>query len=251
MTPTPAHSSGFDPSSERELAMILDKSSDNIVVTDGDGVILKASSNFNRIYGLPISEAVGKTVQELQESGILTPSVTLEVLKRKREVQLMQSTSQGFQVMALGFPIFDEQGGIERVISFSRDLTDLQMLQQEYEQLQQRLLQPLLDTQQSEELAGLAFKSRPVREIIQLIRRIADTEVAVLFQGESGVGKTAFARLIHQLSDRKEKPFVEVNCSAIPENLFESEMFGYEAGAFSGASRQGKSGLIESAEGGT
>ena len=244
-------SSDAERSAERELAMILDKSSDNIVVTDGDGTILKASSNFNRIYGLPISEAVGKNVQELQASGILTPSVTLEVLKRRRDVQLMQSTSQGFQVMALGFPIFDDAGEIERVISFSRDLTDLQLLQQEYEQLQQRLLQPLLDTQQSEELAGLAFKSRPVREIIQLIRRIADTEVSVLFQGESGVGKTAFARLIHQLSDRKEKPFVEVNCSAIPENLFESEMFGYEAGAFSGASRQGKSGLIASAEGGT
>ncbi|MDX1399810.1 MAG: PAS domain S-box protein, partial [Oceanospirillum sp.] len=161
-------SSDAERSAERELAMILDKSSDNIVVTDGDGAILKASSNFNRIYGLPISEAVGKTVQELQASGILTPSVTLEVLKRRRDVQLMQSTSQGFQVMALGFPIFDDAGEIERVISFSRDLTDLQMLQQEYEQLQQRLLQPLLDTRQSEELAGLAFKSRPVREIIQL-----------------------------------------------------------------------------------
>lgn len=235
-----------------ELEMILQKSSDNIVITDGEGVILQSSSNFQRIYGIPVADILGRSVQELQQNNILRPSVTLEVLKEKKEVQLMQKTDSGLQVMASGFPIFNRDGDIARVISFSRDLTDLQMLQQEYELLQKRLFSvAATDDEQNEKIAGLAFRSRAVREIIQLIRRIAGSQASVLFQGESGVGKTAFARLIHQLSERKSAPFIEVNCSAIPENLFESEMFGYAPGSFSGALRQGKAGLIESADGGT
>ena len=114
-----------------ELEMILQKSSDNIVITDGEGVILQSSSNFQRIYGIPVADILGRSVQELQQHNILRPSVTLEVLKEKKEVQLMQKTNSGLQVMASGFPIFNRDGDIARVISFSRDLTDLQMLQQE------------------------------------------------------------------------------------------------------------------------
>lgn len=238
--------------SAQEFELILNKSSDNIVITDGEGIILNASSSFYRIYGIPADEVVGKSVVTLQKEGILYPSVTTEVLKLRREVQVMQHTSHGGQVMAQGFPIFNSDGTIDKVVSFSRDLTDLKLLQQEYECLLQRVLRSDVAAEsEPQQLSGIVFRSHAVKEIVQLIRRISDTDVTVLFQGESGVGKTAFARLIHFMSDRKDKPFVEVNCSTIPESLFESEMFGYEAGSFSRAAKQGKPGLIKSADGGT
>jgi len=90
-----------------------------------------------------------------------------------------------------------------------------------------------------------------MREIALLLKRVAPSDANVLMLGESGVGKTAFAKQLHRWSQRCDGPFIEVNCAAIPENLFESEMFGYQPGAFSGAARQGKAGLLEQAEGGT
>ncbi|NVN56086.1 AAA family ATPase [bacterium Scap17] len=90
-----------------------------------------------------------------------------------------------------------------------------------------------------------------MREIALLLKRVAPTSATVLMLGESGVGKTAFAHQLHRWSQRADGPFIEVNCGAIPESLFESEMFGYQAGAFTGAGNRGKAGLMEQAEGGT
>ncbi len=99
-------------------------------------------------------------------------------------------------------------------------------------------------------LDHLQVRSHVMREIALLLKRVAPSDANVLMLGESGVGKTAFAKQLHRWSERHHGPFIEVNCAAIPENLFESEMFGYQPGAFSGAARQGKAGLLEQAEGG-
>jgi TyrR family helix-turn-helix protein len=88
-------------------------------------------------------------------------------------------------------------------------------------------------------------------EISDLIQRIAKVDSTVLINGESGVGKEIVAREIHRTSLRAEKPYISVNCAAIPDNLIESELFGYEAGAFTGAMRKGKMGLFQVANGGT
>ncbi|MCG6941594.1 MAG: sigma-54 dependent transcriptional regulator [Thiohalocapsa sp.] len=89
-----------------------------------------------------------------------------------------------------------------------------------------------------------------MREVLSLVRRVADSPWGVLIRGETGTGKELIARLIHQLGSRAAAPFVEVNCAAIPENLFESELFGHEKGAFTGAARQ-RRGRFELADGGT
>lgn len=100
------------------------------------------------------------------------------------------------------------------------------------------------------EFEGLVGSSKPMQEVFGLIRRVGPSDVPVLITGESGTGKELVARAIHRLSARKEAPFIAINCGAIPETLLESELFGYEKGAFTGAIQQRK-GRIESAQGGT
>ncbi len=107
-----------------------------------------------------------------------------------------------------------------------------------------------LQAKENEPLKGIIAVSPPMQKLTRMVEKIAPTTVTALLLGESGTGKEVFARAIHQFSDRKKKPFVAVNCAAIPENLLESELFGYEKGAFTGASKQTK-GKIEYADGGT
>lgn len=97
--------------------------------------------------------------------------------------------------------------------------------------------------------AGAIGSSRPWREVLAAADRVAATDVTVLLQGESGTGKEIVARLIHQTSPRNHRPFVAINCAAVPEHLLESELFGYERGAFTGA-QQSKAGQVELAAGG-
>ena len=86
---------------------------------------------------------------------------------------------------------------------------------------------------------------------IQAAKHVAPTDYTVLIRGETGTGKELFAQSIHNYSLRRDKPFVAINCAALPESLLESELFGYERGAFTGSRREGKLGLIEQANGGT
>ncbi|MEJ9211305.1 sigma-54 interaction domain-containing protein [Bacillus smithii] len=240
---------------ELELDAIVKKSKDNIVITDGNGVVLRASPNSYAIYGSSTDDLIGKSVYELEEDHIFSPSVTIKVLNEKKEVRVMQNTKTGRSVMAIGLPIFDRSNEIIRVISFSHDLTEIEQLKEEFKQLQKKIeryeteIQELRDNEQIE--GNTILKSKAIQHIWQLIKRVAKTDASVVFLGESGVGKTHFARALHQASERANEAFIDVNCSAIPESLFESEMFGYEPGSFTGASKKGKTGLIELADQGT
>ncbi|MGG1292290.1 sigma 54-interacting transcriptional regulator [Bacillus smithii] len=240
---------------ELELDAIVKKSKDNIVITDGNGVVLRASPNSYAIYGSSTDDLIGKSVYQLEEDHIFSPSVTIKVLNERKEVRVMQNTKTGRSVMAIGLPIFDRSNEIIRVISFSHDLTEIEQLKEEFKQLQKKIeryeteIQELRDDEQIE--GNTILKSKTIQQIWQLIKRVAKTDASVVFLGESGVGKTHFARALHQASERANEAFIDVNCSAIPESLFESEMFGYEPGSFTGASKKGKTGLIELADQGT
>ncbi|MCM3570594.1 sigma-54-dependent Fis family transcriptional regulator [Neobacillus mesonae] len=238
-----------------ELDAIVKFSTDNIVITDGNGIVLRASPNSLSIYGTDSSSLIGKSVFELEKSNIFSPSVTIEVLKQRKQVQIMQNTTTRHTVMATGIPVFDEFGEIIRVISFSHDLTEIQNLKEDYEELSTKMAKYQSEIQQLREkelsMENIVFQSKSMQKIWQLIQRIAKTDASVVFLGESGVGKNIFAQSLHKESLRKEEAFIEVNCGAIPESLFESEMFGFEAGSFTGANNKGKPGLIELADKGT
>jgi transcriptional regulator with PAS, ATPase and Fis domain len=100
------------------------------------------------------------------------------------------------------------------------------------------------------DVGGIVAESRSMREVLEMVRKVAPTKATVLLVGESGVGKDLIARAIHFHSPRRDGPFVKINCTAIPENLMESELFGYEKGAFTGAATP-KPGKFEQADGGT
>lgn len=237
------------------LDTIVETAQDHFFIVDAGGRILDVSPGSAAVYGLSREELCASTVQQLVERGVLRPSVTLEVLRTGRPAQLMQQTETGRRVVANAHPVYVD-GELVRVVSRSMDLTDLQLLQDEYSLLQQRFSDHLkrgagasLDDEL--DLDTLEVRSAVMREVALLLKRVAPTDATVLMLGESGVGKTAFARQLHRWSQRGEGPFIDVNCAAIPEALFESEMFGYQPGAFSGASRQGKVGMLEMAHGGT
>ncbi len=243
----------------RVLQTIVETANDHFFIVSGDGQIVDISPGAEAVYGVSREELLSSSVQQLQAAGVLKPSITLEVMRTRKPAQLMQVTGTGRRVIAEAYPVFVE-GKLERIISRSRDLTDLQLLQDEYALLQKRFNEHLKRSQAApgaeeqaldDALDDLKVRSSVMREIALLLKRVAPSDANVLMLGESGVGKTAFAKQLHRWSQRCDGPFIEVNCAAIPENLFESEMFGYQPGAFSGAARQGKAGLLEQAEGGT
>ena len=243
----------------RVLQTIVETANDHFFIVSGEGRVLDISPGAEAVYGVSREELLSSSVQQLQTAGVLKPSITLEVMRTRKPAQLMQVTGTGRRVIAEAYPVFVEDK-LERIISRSRDLTDLQLLQDEYALLQKRFNEHLKRSQAAPDaeeqalddaLDNLQVRSSVMREIALLLKRVAPSDANVLMLGESGVGKTAFAKQLHRWSQRCDGPFIEVNCAAIPENLFESEMFGYQPGAFSGAARQGKAGLLEQAEGGT
>ncbi|SHE40561.1 PAS domain S-box-containing protein/TyrR family helix-turn-helix domain-containing protein [Modicisalibacter ilicicola DSM 19980] len=237
------------------LKTIVDTAHDHFFIVEASGRILDVSPGSAAVYGLSSEELCATTVQDLVERGVLSPSVTMEVIRTGQAAQVMQHTGTGRRVIAEAHPVFVD-GKLERIVSRSMDLTDLQLLQDEYTLLQRRFSEHLKRGGSASlgddlELDNLEVRSGVMREVALLIKRVAPTDATVLMLGESGVGKTAFARQLHRWSARHDGPFIDVNCAAIPEALFESEMFGYQPGAFSGAARQGKAGVLEMADGGT
>ena len=237
------------------LGTIVETASDHFFIVAGDGQVLDVSPGAAAVYGMSREALCRTTVQALEAKGVLKPSVSLEVIRTGEPAQLMQQTATGRRVIAQAHPVYLD-GKLVRVVSRSMDLTDLQLLQDEYALLQQRFSDHLKRSGGGSigddlELDSLEVRSGVMREIAVLLKRVAPTDATVLLLGESGVGKTAFARQLHRWSQRGDGPFVDVNCASIPEGLFESEMFGYQPGAFSGATRQGRAGLLEQADGGT
>lgn len=239
----------------RELDTILDAIHDDILITDGQGKILKVSKSFVDVYGIEEDQILGKTVFEMERQGIFKPSVIARVLETNDKVTMRQRNNMGRELVVTALPIRNETGEIIKVVSFTRDLTDFLNLQEQYSELESRIEKYTAEIEElrnkSMELEGVVSKSAKSEEILRTINRIAPFDANVLLTGESGVGKNMFAKLIHKKSKRAEHPFIEINCGAIPENLLESELFGYEGGSFTGANKEGKIGLIELAQNGT
>lgn len=240
---------------EEDLKAIFDLNYDVIYVSDHNGKTLRVSNAAKRLWGQDAEELVGRNVADLEKQGIVKPSITRMVLDKKEKVSAFQTTSTGRKLMVVGTPIKDEKGNVIRVVNTSRDITEESRLHLELEETKRLLsgykqeldsLRMLRDSENQ-----IIFSSNEMEKSMYLAEKVADVDSTVLLLGESGVGKEVIANFIHQKSSRMDKPFIKVNCGAIPESLLESELFGYESGAFTGASKGGKMGLFEVASEGT
>jgi PAS domain S-box-containing protein len=238
-----------------ELKRILDSSYDEIFVTDGNGDVLYVSGeSCKRFTGFPPEVFLGKNIKELVEKGFVRNSVTLKVLETKSIVSHQQVYPNGKTVLATGKPVFNEHGMLHLIIINSRDITELVELRNQIAHAnsvidrQQKLMS---ESQSNPFFVRMITRSEKMLPLIELVEKVAPTDSSVLIEGESGVGKSILARMIHDASNRREKNFVQLNCGAIPSALMESELFGYEGGSFTGANKKGKPGLVELAEGGT
>jgi len=239
----------------RELEAIFDSSEDGLYIADGNATTVRVNSAYERITGLSRENLVGKTLNTLVAEGVFDHSVTLAVLQNQKQCSMLQNIKSGKQIMITGTPIFNDIGEIELIVTNVRDITELNHLRAELEdsrQLSNRYYQSILEQEDlGQMLRNMVVKSKEMIHVIHRSVKVACSDISVLLSGESGTGKTMLARTIHQMSERRDHPFVKINCGAIPESLVESELFGYEKGAFTGARDEGKAGLIEAAHGGT
>jgi PAS domain S-box-containing protein len=231
---------------------MIDSLYDGVYITDGHGITVKVNKSYERITGIHRDEIIGSHMNELVKTGYISKSVSIEVIKERRSITLMQTLQNGRKIIVSGTPIFNRVGEILYVVNSCRDITELLRLKLEIDELQQlkllrqsskELMEPMTD-----EFIAVSEASL---KLYALAERIAKTGAKVLLTGESGVGKTLIAKFIHEKSDRHLGSFLELNCGALPGSLIEAELFGYEAGAFTGALARGKKGLLEAANNGT
>lgn len=237
----------------KQMEQIIEFSTDGIYVVDQTGKTLFVNAAYEDITGFCREELIGNHMVDLIKKGYLDQSVSLLVLKEKRKISILQKIGGKKDVIVTGNPVFDKGHEIQMVVTSVRDITHLNKLTDELEKAktfsglnQNRYT---FSTDGSDE--NVIFQSAEMKKIIHKVKQVAPFPTSILLLGPSGAGKEVIANLIHHVSDRKDMPFIKVNCGAIPEQLLESELFGYEKGAFTGARQDGKIGLLELAHKGT
>jgi len=240
----------------QELSTALDNAHDGFCISDGRAVMLETNASFNRITGLRPEDIIGRDGAYLEEHNIVRPSIVLQVLKQRRAVTTFQNYMTGKVCMNTANPIFSPEGEIVRVITNVRDMTELNRLEEQLSAAE-KLADGLAD-----ELEQIRFeqykqneivaKSQEMNRVLELAFRVGHADSTVIITGESGVGKEIIAHTVWRSSPQRRKgPLIKINCGALPENLLESELFGYDKGAFTGAKSEGKPGKFELANHGT
>jgi PAS domain S-box-containing protein len=227
------------------LQAIINSSDDAISVVDENGMGLMINPAYTRLTGLKPEDVIGKPAETDISEG---ESMHMKVLKTRQPVRgvHMKVGPQGKDVVVNVAPII-LNGELKGSVGIIHDMSEIKQLSQELDRAR-RIIRTLEAKYTFEDIIG---SSEAMRVALEQAKQAARTRATVLLRGESGTGKELFAHAIHNASDRKYNQFVRVNCAALSETLLESELFGYEEGAFTGARPGGKKGLFEEASGGT
>ncbi len=230
---------------------------DELMLTAADGTILFVSENYEKNFGFAHGSIVGKSAFDLEKDGTFSPCISARVIREQTKIITTQVINRTHKnVMTVGIPLFDTKGTFRYAVCLNMvSMEQLNAIQRNYRQMQESV------QHYTEEITALrakslkpehlVFRSPAMKRLLLLIQNTAGTQANVLITGETGVGKNAIAKTIHSMSRRAAGPFIEVNCAVLHENLIESELFGYEKGAFTGAASGGKIGKIELADHGT
>ena len=233
-----------------DYQLVYEYNPDGILVTDAAGVLLNANRMARELLKLSAAGGPdGPAWERPTEMGHLT--ALRRVIAGEGMVSLEELGPEGRRILVTASPVFNDQGGLLYAVCSLRLLGEPEGAGNRREEEQRRGCQfkRLIASQSAVE--KFDFQSQSMQNVLSIVAKVSAFDATVLLLGESGVGKNVIANLIHKLSPRKDKPLIYINCGAIPANLLESELFGYERGAFTGASNTGHTGMIERAQGGT
>ena len=239
-----------------ELEGILEGSFDGILVTDGNGNVLLVNQSYERITSIKKEELYGKNMRDLINPVWMKNSVVFLAIKEKKPISMPHTTRENKNIIVTGTPVFNKIGEVKQVVVNARDISEIYELREELlkaKEMEKLYFDNCADSIKIKGQGGrsIVAVSEAIKEVFSLAHKVSNFDATVLIEGESGSGKEEVTYYIHNNSLRKDKPLVAINCGAIPEQLLESELFGYEKGAFTGASREGKIGIFEAADRGT
>ncbi|PEL13448.1 histidine kinase [Bacillus sp. AFS017336] len=226
------------------LQKILDNSPNEFYVLDKDARIVYMNKACERHYGIKLKDVVGKSNDDLISKEYWKPLILPRLFKEKKTVIMKQISYVGKEIITTAIPLLNDKQEIELIITSSQDASykDLYIPdEQEINEAEQAAIYK----------NNIITNNKEMSNIVKVCEKVAKVDATVLIQGESGTGKGVIAKYIHQKSNRSKAPFLSLNCATIPEELLESELFGYRDGAFTGATKGGKQGLLELADGGT
>lgn len=233
------------------LCSILNTSIDGMYITDRQGMTLAVNRTYEHLTGLTAQDVLGKNIKDLVADGTFDTVLNPDIVSSGKSMTRVQVTGTGRRVLLAGHPIFDYDEDVELVVTFVRDVTLMSQLQSQINHQRDLIDKFSANIQDLSGTKRVVTESPKMKKLLTVLERVASTVATVLLLGETGVGKDVLAHKLHDMSDRASKPFFKVDCTSIPENLIESELFGYVAGAFSGASAKGKAGFFEIADKGT
>lgn len=232
----------------KDFIKILEEVSEGIYITDKNSKTLFLNKSYELISGTGRENFLGRYMEDIVNEGLIDDSATLKVIDSKSEITMTQELNNGKIVLITATPIYDDNKNLSMVVTILRDLTNLNKVMNDL-YLQKRKFDNLVQLLEKE--GEIVYRSDIMKEVISKAVRASKYDTTILINGETGVGKDLVAKLIAQKGIRKNKTFIEVNCTAIPDSLMESEFFGYEPGSFTGALKNGKKGIFEIANGGT
>ena len=240
---------------------MLEASYDGLCLLSRDGVFLEMNAAFERATGLKRSEWLGRTIEEMRQvPGIARRSAALQVMEGVWPATTLVNVAGGEMLLVTANPHLGPNGEVLNIILNVRNITHLNYLKYQLERgrgeaklgdIEKFRVSFLQSQMRAVGLGDIVVASPIMANILSTAAQIASFDSTILLCGETGTGKGIVAQFLHRLSGRAKKPFIEVNCGAIPEGLVESELFGYEPGAFTGSLRSGKKGQFELANGGT
>lgn len=237
--------------------IILDNSTEGILLTDSTGLAIATNRKFCELFQISVTDLLGINVLDLVKQGLWSPNLFQRVAQKRKPLSVIQTTKSGNSILATGTPIFDDKRRLRYVLFNDRDMSLQSVLEGDSHKAVELTIhagtkyeESIPETQQYT-LSGIVTKNKLMKSKLNLALQVAKFPVPVLLTGESGVGKSMYARFIHDQSPRREGPFIAINCGAIPEQLVESELFGHTGGAFTGASAKGKKGRVQAAHNGT
>lgn len=245
----------FNPSLSNMYYEMLENFYGSIIASDSSGKILYANRYVREIKLAGLGDRIiGMQMQDLVRNGFLSKSATLEVLETQKQsimsIEVPQLKDEDKSIMTTAIPLFDEDGKLYLVVAFSIDEFFAKEMIQHIE-IEKNHLQELLAFIGKTSKTTVIAESNEMKKLLALAVRYASLDDTIIIYGESGTGKEVLSKFIYQRSSRTGKPYLSVNCAAIPLSLIESELFGYESGAFTGASSKGKAGYFELANNGT